>query len=80
MQQRRTPSVAYGDSTLWDGAFGMEEKFPAKAQTFRVRQFRPLRRSRARFPLLSPAVTSSPGRGKSFLKGGAKPLSSLLKF
>ena len=29
----------------------------------------PLRRSRARFPLLSPAVTSSPGRGKSALKG-----------
>ena len=25
----------------------------------------------ARFPLLSPAVTSSPGRGKSFLSGGA---------
>ena len=63
MQQRRIPPVAYGDSTLWDGAFGMEEKFPAKAQTFRARQFRPLRRSRA----------SSP-------KGGAKPLSSLLKF
>ena len=39
------------------------EKFPAKAQTFRARQFRPLRRSRA----------SSP-------KGGAKPLSSLLKY
>ena len=25
----------------------------------------------ARFPFLSPTVTSSPGRGKSFLKGGA---------
>ena len=50
MQQRRTPPVAYGDSTLWDGAFGMEEKFPAKAQTFRARQFRPLRRSRASSP------------------------------
>ena len=32
---------------------------------------RPLRRSRARFPLLSPAVTFSPGRGKSVLSGGA---------
>ena len=27
--------------------------------------------SRVRFPFLSPAVTSSPGRGKSLLKGGA---------
>ena len=39
MQQRRIPPVAYGDSTLWDGAFGMEEKFPAKAQTFRRASF-----------------------------------------
>ena len=66
MQQRRIPPVAYGDRfpflslrdifprpgevVLGDGAFGMEEKFPAKAQTFRARQFRPLRRSRASSP------------------------------
>ncbi len=30
------------------------------------REIRPLRRSRARFPLLSPAVTSSPGAGEVF--------------
>ena len=30
----------------------------------------PLRHLRCQLPLLSPAVTSSPGRGKSFLKGG----------
>ena len=25
-----TPSVAYGDSPLWDGAFGMAVNFPVK--------------------------------------------------
>ena len=39
-----------GEVVLGDGAFGMEEKFPAKAQTFRARQIRPLRRSRASSP------------------------------
>ena len=32
---------------------------------------RPLRRSRARFPFLSPAVTSSPGAGEVFPQGDA---------
>ena len=32
----------------------------------RARRFRPLRRSRARFPLLSPTVTSSPGAEEAF--------------
>ena len=48
--EERTLSVTCGDSSLWDGAFGMEGKLPAKAQTFRARQFRPLRRSRASSP------------------------------
>ena len=42
------PLVA--DSPLWDGAFGMAAKFLAKVQSFRARQFRPLRRSRASSP------------------------------
>ena len=66
MRQRRTPLVAYGDRfpflslratfprpgevVLGDGAFGMEEKFPAKAHSARFRQIRPLRRSRASSP------------------------------
>ena len=33
---------------------------------------RPLRRSRARFPLLSPAVTSSPGAGEVFPQRGSQ--------
>ena len=33
---------------------------------------RPLRRSRARFPFLSPAVTSSPGAGEVFPQGGSQ--------
>ena len=35
---------------------------------------RPLRRSRARFPLLSPAVTSSPGAGEVFPQRGSQGL------
>ena len=48
---------------------------------------RPLRRSRARFPLLSPTVTSSPGAGEVFpqresqaVKFIAKVLDSMRKF
>ena len=40
-----TPPVAFGDSPLGDGAFGMAAKFPAKAQRFRVRQRLPPRGS-----------------------------------
>ena len=35
---------------------------------------RPLRRSRARFPLLSPAVTSSPGAGEVFPQRGSQAI------
>ena len=27
-QSEKTPPVAYGDSPLWDGAFGMTVNFP----------------------------------------------------
>ena len=37
-------------SPLGDGAFGMAVQFPAKVQSARTRQFRPLRRSRASSP------------------------------
>ncbi len=37
---------------------------------------RPLRRSRARFPFLSPAVTSSPGAGEVFPLRGSQGLKS----
>ena len=51
------------------------------------REIRPLRRSRARFPLLSPTVTSSPGAGEIFpqresqaVSLGTKVLGSIRKF
>ena len=47
-------------------ALAMAGKFPAHMQSARACQFRPLRRSRARFPFLSPTVTSSPGAGEVF--------------
>ena len=40
---------------------------------------RPLRRSRARFPLLSPTVTSSPGAGEVFPQRGSQDLKSVAK-
>ena len=40
---------------------------------------RPLRRSRARFPLLSPAVTSSPGAGEVFPQRGSQAVTSVAK-
>ena len=45
----------------------------------RARRFRPLRRSRARFPLLSPTVTSSPGAGEVFPQRGSQDLKSVTK-
>ena len=41
----RTPPVACGDSPLWDGAFGITVKFPAKVQSLRARQRLPPRGS-----------------------------------
>ena len=40
---------------------------------------RPLRRSRARFPLLSPAVTSSPGAGEVFPQRGSQAITFVAK-
>ena len=40
---------------------------------------RPLRRSRARFPLLSPAVTSSPGAGEVFPQRGSQAVKFITK-
>ena len=40
---------------------------------------RPLRRSRARFPLLSPTATSSPGAGEVFPQRGSQDLKSVAK-
>ena len=39
----------------------------------------PLRRSRARFPLLSPAVTSSPGAGEVFPQRGSQAITFVAK-
>ena len=39
----------------------------------------PLRRSRARFPLLSPAVTSSPGAGEVFPLRGSQAVKLVAK-
>ena len=40
---------------------------------------RPLRRSRARFPLLSPTVTSSPGAGEVFPQRGSQAVEFVAK-
>ena len=43
--REQPPPVAYGDSPLWDGAFGMAIQFPAKVQSARARQRLPPRGS-----------------------------------
>ena len=80
-QGELTPSViAYGDATFPKGtASAMAGKLPAKPQSARFRQFRPLRRSRARFPFLSPTVTSSPGAGEVFPQGGSQAVKFITK-
>ena len=60
-------------------ALAMAGKLPPKPQSARIRQFRPLRRSRARFPFLSPTVTSSPGAGEVFPQRGSQGLKPLAK-
>ncbi len=37
-------------NSLWEGALGIAAMFPAKVQSLRTRQLRPLRRSRASSP------------------------------
>ena len=56
----KTPPVAYGDSPLWDGAFGITVNFPAKAQSFRVRQRLPPRGSWQNRQVLTEGVRSKP--------------------
>ena len=55
-----TPPVAFGDSPLGDGAFGMTVRFPAKVQSFRVRQRLPLRGSWQSRQALTEGVRSKP--------------------
>ena len=61
------------------GAAGRTDKMIGNAR----RVENPLRRSRARFPFLSPTVTSSPGAGEVFpLRGsqGLRPIAEGLKY
>ena len=44
-----------------------------------LRGTNPLRRSRARFPLLSPTVTSSPGAGEVFPQRGSQAVKFITK-
>ena len=44
------------------------------AEKYLWKKARPLMRSRARFPLLSPAVTSSPGAGEVFPQRGSQAI------
>ena len=60
-------------------ALAMAGKFPAHMQSARACQFRPLRRSRARFPFLSPTVTSSPGAGEVFPQRGSQAVKFITK-
>ena len=55
-----TPPVAYGDSPLGDGAFGMTVRFPAKVQSLRVHQRLPLRGSWQSRQALTEGVRSKP--------------------
>ena len=55
-----TPPVAYGDSPLGDGAFGMAVRFPAKVQSLRVHQRLPLRGSWQSRQALTEGVRSKP--------------------
>ena len=52
---------------------------PFGGQPFSVENIRPLRRSRARFPFLSPAVTSSPGAGEVFPLRGSQAITFVAK-
>ena len=63
----------FADNTIQSGGFlhlrQKIKKYLEKgccAKILSVKALNPLRRSRARFPLLSPAVTSSPGAGEVF--------------
>ena len=49
------------------------------AEKMSAKKARPLRRSRARFPLLSPAVTSSPGAGEVFPQRGSQAVKLIAK-
>ena len=55
-----SPSLAALDSPLWDGAFGMTVKFPAKVQSLRVRQRLPPRGSWQNRQVLTEGVRSKP--------------------
>ena len=55
-----TPPVAYGDSPLGEGAFGMAVRFPAKVQSLRVHQRLPLRGSWQSHQALTEGVRSKP--------------------
>ena len=55
-----TPPVAYGDSPLGDGAFGMTVRFPAKVQSLRVHQRLPPRGSCQNRQVLTEGVRSKP--------------------
>ena len=55
-----TPPVAFGDSPLGDGAFGMTVRFPAKVQSLRARQRLPLRGSWQSRQALTEGVRSKP--------------------
>ena len=55
-----TPPVAYGDSPLGDGAFGIAAQFQAEAQSLRARQRLPLRGSWQSRQALTEGVRSKP--------------------
>ena len=61
-----------GESLSKGTALAVAGNFLAKPQGIRQYKRRPLRRSRARFPLLSPTVTSSPGAGEVFPQRGSQ--------
>ena len=55
------------------------EKTPPVARSDSPPGASPLRRSRARFPLLSPTVTSSPGAGEVFPQGESQAVTFVAK-
>ena len=78
MIDRDFSHFSHGENAPFVQNIEMERKTPSGCASF-PGEARPLRRSRARFPLLSPAVTSSPGAGEVFPQRGSQDLKLVAK-
>ena len=72
--REQTPPVAYGDSPLWDGAFGITAKSPVHPQSFRFRQRLPPRGSWQSRQALTEGVPPSCSKAVRRMPGGLAAL------